>query len=251
MGSVVTDMPNNLNAALARLQMELPRIEKDQTAKVDTKSGGSYRYTYADLARVSQRVLPNLGKLGLAFTSRPTTKDNRLVLVYELRHISGEMIEGEWPLPDRGSPQEIGSAITYFRRYCLCAVTGVAPEGDDNDAALAEQASAHRNRSSRSPRSDQPSSGNGGQEPPITGEQKARMQRAFGELGIAGQGDRLQYAIGVVGRQIKSSTELTQFEAGRVIKQAERDVEKRQRADRNGTDRPDAAKPADAVGVPS
>jgi hypothetical protein len=62
--------------------------------------------------------------------------DGRLVLHYELRHVSDDSVSGDYPLTG-GSPQEIGSAITYARRYCLCSVTGVAPESDDDDAAAA------------------------------------------------------------------------------------------------------------------
>jgi len=134
----VTDTPN-LAAALAAVQADLPPIAKGETATVQTKQGGSYRYSYADLADVSQVILPLLGKRGLSWITRPTIADGRFVLAYELLHTSGESRTGEYPLPDRGTPQEIGSAITYARRYALCAVTGVAPAADDDDGAAATQ----------------------------------------------------------------------------------------------------------------
>jgi hypothetical protein len=50
------------------------------------------------------------------------------------------------PIGGKGDKwQDIGSAETYARRYCLVALTGVAPGGDDNDGANANagrQASA-------------------------------------------------------------------------------------------------------------
>jgi hypothetical protein len=223
----VTDMPTTLNAALAQLQMELPRIDKDQTAKVKSeRTGAQYSYTYADLAQISQKVLPLLGKVGLAFTSRPTMKEGRFVLVYELRHVSGDMIEGEYPLSERATPQEIGGAITYARRYCLCAVTGVAPDDDDNDAMVAERGARKR----REIRDQQPPTQVQSKEPPITGEQQSRLQKVFTELGVTDRGEKLKYAIGVVQRQVSSATELTHFEAGRVIKQAERELAQRKAA---------------------
>jgi len=131
---------DNLFAALAALQADLPRIGKGETAKVPGKDGKQgYTYKYADLADVSQAVLPRLAKHGLAFTSKPTLIDGQFVLVYKLTHISGETDEGVYPLPSNGTPQAIGGAITYARRYSLCAVTGVAPDGDDDDAGAAEQ----------------------------------------------------------------------------------------------------------------
>lgn len=129
--------PSPLAAALARFQAELPRIEKGETAKVPTKDGGSYSYTYADLATVSAAVEPLLGKHGLSFTCWPTLRGERLVLAYYLLHEAGERMGGEYPLGATGNAQQVGSAITYARRYCLCAVTGVAPEDDDDDAAAA------------------------------------------------------------------------------------------------------------------
>ena len=125
--------PDTLFAALASVQAQLPKIGKGQTA--DT---GKYTYRYADLADVSQEILPLLGATGLAFTSRPTILDGQFVLAYSLVHFSGEREDGIYPLPSSGTPQQIGSAITYARRYCLCAVTGVAPDSDDDDGAAAE-----------------------------------------------------------------------------------------------------------------
>lgn len=132
-------MPATLFAALAELQAHLPKIGKGNTADVKNAQGKKlYDYKYADLADVSQEMLPRLGALGLAFTSRPTMLDGNFVLAYSLTHVSGDREDGIYPLPVSGTPQQVGSAITYARRYCLCAVTGVAPDSDDDDAAAAE-----------------------------------------------------------------------------------------------------------------
>jgi hypothetical protein len=214
-----------INAALADLQTQLPHIAKDNTAKVPTKTGGGYQYKYADLAQISREVLPLMGKLGLSFTSRPTlTGDGRLVLVYELRHISGEIIEGAYPLPDRGSPQEVGGAITYARRYCLCAVTGVAPDDDDEDAVLAEHAARQQRverQKERMAQQEAPS------EPRISAEQQRQMQTLFQDSNMAEKAKKLEYAISVVKRRIGSATELTQAEADRVIASLQADAERR------------------------
>jgi hypothetical protein len=124
-----------LAAAIAAFQASLPVVKKTKTAKVKTKSGETYTYSYADLAEVSTLVLPLLGKQGLSFTSRPTLLDGRFVLAYKLMHESGEFEAGEYPLPPGGSAQELGSAISYARRYALCSVVGVAAEDDDDGQA--------------------------------------------------------------------------------------------------------------------
>lgn len=141
----MTDKSGSLVAALAAVQAELPRVAKENTAKVKSDKG-SYTYRYADLAEITPLILPLLSRNGLAWTTCPTvTSDGRFVLRYALKHTSGESEQGEYPLPKPdSSPQVLGSAITYARRYALCAVTGVAPGGDDDDAAEAQRRQADR-----------------------------------------------------------------------------------------------------------
>jgi hypothetical protein len=123
---------SELAKALAAFQAELPQIGKSSTA-----NAGTYSYKYADLASVSAVALKLAAKHGLSFTARPTLDDsNRFVLAYSLLHASGDSLDGTYPLPSSGKPQEIGSAITYARRYCLCSVLGIAPDEDDDAQAV-------------------------------------------------------------------------------------------------------------------
>lgn len=132
--------PASLVAALAKVQAEIPEVEKRKIGNVRSEKA-NYSYRYADLSEVSAAILPLLGKNGLAWLTQPMTTDHGFVLRYTLMHSSGEQITGEYPLPDPNvkGPQVIGSALTYARRYCLCAVTGVAPGEDDDDAAAAQR----------------------------------------------------------------------------------------------------------------
>lgn len=136
-----------LRAALSAFQATLPRIAKAQTATV-TSDKGRYQYAYADLTDVTDVIVPRLALVGLSWSAMPTTNDaGMFVLEYALEHDeSGEVKAGHYPLPDpnRSTPQAIGSAITYARRYTLTAVTGVAPGGDDDDAQSAQEAARQR-----------------------------------------------------------------------------------------------------------
>lgn len=155
---MTTPTGSELAKALASVQANLPAIAKGETAEVKNKDGKKlYDYHYADLAGVSDAILPLLGKNGLAFTAWPTLDDGRFVLAYALIHEGGEERAGIYPLPSSGTPQDIGKAITYARRYCLCAVTGVAPGGDDNDAADVPEVHMDRARTTPRPPSDVPS----------------------------------------------------------------------------------------------
>jgi len=128
-----------LNGALARVQGELPRISKDEKADIPGKEGKrGYSYNYADLPAICDAVLPLLSKNGLAFTAWPTLNAaGKFVMDYELLHESGEQKGGTWPLASSARPQDLGALITYYRRYAMCAVIGIAPGGEDNDAATA------------------------------------------------------------------------------------------------------------------
>ena len=127
--------PDTLASALAAFQASLPAVQKGATGQVP----GKRAYKYADLSDLSAVVLPLLAAQGLSWMTLPTYDDaGRFVLQYELLHTSGEKRVGAYPLP-AGTAWEIGSAISYGRRYCLSAVTGVAADEDD-DGQVAEQA---------------------------------------------------------------------------------------------------------------
>jgi hypothetical protein len=124
-----------LATALVAFQASLPAVTKGATGQVPGKRG----YKYADLSDLSAVVLPLLAKQGLSWLTMPTFDDaGRFVLRYELLHTSGESRVGSYPLPS-GTAWEVGSALTYGRRYCLSAVTGVAADEDD-DGQAADQA---------------------------------------------------------------------------------------------------------------
>jgi hypothetical protein len=132
--------------SLAILQTQLPVVKKDQKAVVPTKAGGSYSYNYAGLPAVSE-VLPLLGRLGLSFSCKPMwTADSGFVMRYTLRHVGGEVDTGDWPLPDpmNNPSTAIGSALTYARRYCLGAVTGLVTDEDDDARGAQDARAGHR-----------------------------------------------------------------------------------------------------------
>ena len=159
---------SSLAAALAKVQGQLTAVRKDKTAQVRSEKG-SYSYGYADLASVQDAVFPLMAAEGLAWVTCPTYDDaGRYVLAYTLMHgPSSETIQGSYPLPDptRGTPQQIGSAITYGRRYCLSAVVGVATEDDDGKAASDGAAPKPGRRVSPAAKHDRELRGQGSSDP--------------------------------------------------------------------------------------
>jgi hypothetical protein len=152
---------DSLAAALAAFQAELPKLRKDETAKVtgESKSGAkiSYSYGYAGLDAVVEAVLPALGKHGLSITSKSVIDaSGGFMLEVALLHEGGDREIGYWPLPDprRAGPQDIGSSYTYGRRYLTLALTGTFPGGEDDDGQKAQQSARDRWEDAR-PRTDQ------------------------------------------------------------------------------------------------
>jgi hypothetical protein len=147
-----------LAEALAAFQTELPKLRKDEKAKIQgtTKDGRAFdkSYEYAGLDQVSEQINPVLGRHGMSFTSRNLWNEHGVyVLEATLLHESGEMLSGYWPLPDplRVGPKDLGSAMTYARRYLQMALTGTFPGGEDDDGDKAQQSAQRESWDSAQP----------------------------------------------------------------------------------------------------
>jgi hypothetical protein len=140
-----SDQINELATALAKAQGEFPDIPKDKTAKVkgESKSGKPYDYSYkySDLTTIIKYTRPALTKYGLSLI-QVLTADS---LFTRLVHSSGQFIEGVVPIRMNQKMQDVGSDITYLKRYSLSAMIGVSSEDDDdkNPPIEAQQNSKH------------------------------------------------------------------------------------------------------------
>jgi len=100
------------------------------------KQNPHFKSKYADMNAVLEAVRKPLLDNGLAVTQTTEIRNGVFCLVTRLAHASGEWIAGEYPLPQNGRPHEIGSAITYAKRYSISAIAGIsADEDDDGNAA--------------------------------------------------------------------------------------------------------------------
>jgi hypothetical protein len=209
----MTDTPK-IAEALAAFQAEMPTVAKGNRAEVPTKSGGKYTYTYADLADVTEAAMPILSKHGMAFSSCPRATERGYELTGVLLHASGERLEGALPIAGN-SPQEMGSSITYMRRYLLGCMTGLVTD-DDDDGNLAQTAAAKAARkraSAPQQRPPQQASSNGAVSPP----QLAKIGALMGELGMTDRPTALAFVADVVGRPVESRNDLTKAEASKLI----------------------------------
>jgi ERF superfamily len=122
---------NELSAALAKAQ-------RDMKAATFNRINPHYKNRYADLASVIDAIREPLAANGLAYTQTGEIREGGFVLVTTLHHSSGQWVASEYPLPIGAKPQELGSALTYARRYSLCAIACIAAD-DDDDAEQAEK----------------------------------------------------------------------------------------------------------------
>ena len=132
------DVPASLAEALAALQADLPHIRKAAEGQ-----SGTRKIMYADLPAVAAAIYPKLAEYGLMFFAKPTLlmfgDECKFVLWYSLKHVaSGDEQVGQYPITP-GNPQQMGSAITYARRYTLVTVTGCTPDEDDDDGQAASE----------------------------------------------------------------------------------------------------------------
>lgn len=224
----MSDDTAQLAAALAKVQGQLPKLERDRTVEVQQKNGGVYSYSYVTLANLSDAILPLLAKHGLSFVAMPGAgSDGKMCLRYHLLHDSGETLSGEFPISGEGGIQMVGGRITYARRYCLAALVGVAADeddesrlGDDQPRGTAQRAAARpaktAGRTAQRGRAGAPPLPSDGPAP-YTPAQRAKIMAAFAQLGIEDRNERLDICSRIVGRELGSANDLLLDEAKRVI----------------------------------
>ena len=120
-----------MNAEFAKdfinAQSEITTLPKD-------KKG--YGYNYTDFDTVVTTVKPILKKNHLGFCQLLDTKDNgKSGVTTILFHESGESFQSWFELPavvlgKANNAQNVGGAISYIKRYALCAILGCSSDDD-------------------------------------------------------------------------------------------------------------------------
>ena len=128
----MSDQLKELPKALCSLYGQLPTIHEDGRANYGK---------YATLPGILSVLLPALRSNGLAVVQTFEEGEDRPILVTSLLHVSGERIESRLPLISNGGrhqQHDLASGITFFRRYALLAILGIAPGIIDDDAGPAD-----------------------------------------------------------------------------------------------------------------
>lgn len=114
-----------INKALFDLKNKIGKMTKDSTNPF-------FKSRYFDINQLLEHV-------------EPLASENRLIILQpiidgkvrtEIIHVdSGEMKFSELSLSDNKNPQNIGSEITYYRRYTLSSLLGIQAVDDDGNIA--------------------------------------------------------------------------------------------------------------------
>lgn len=126
----------DLIGALVKFQAQGHGIERNREVEVQMKQkpgsdrpAGKYKFKYSTLDHIISQIRGQLADEGLAFVQ--FQHDGQMVT--RLLHVSGQWMDCGIPMPNvSGSPQDIGSIISYFKRYSLSAALGLVTEEDDD-----------------------------------------------------------------------------------------------------------------------
>lgn len=136
-----------LAIALHGFHRDVTTPKKNRTADVVKGGVKLYEYDYADLTALFEHCKPALLANNLVFTSAGMTS--------RVMHISGQWIEADFNFDPAGlPPQQIGSALSYARRYCFQELLGICADDDDDAAEVPGPAPQKAAGSTPAPKKD-------------------------------------------------------------------------------------------------
>jgi hypothetical protein len=118
---------SQLAAALAKAQGMMGAAEKDRV-------NPHFKSRYATLASIVEVCRVPLSSNGLAWVQvfAPCEK-GQVAIETRILHTSGETLSSTCVLPvAQATPQGVGSAVTYARRFGLAALVGIVADEDDD-----------------------------------------------------------------------------------------------------------------------
>lgn len=120
--------------AFAKAQASFAPVVRNREVEVLMKSGGKYKYKYAELDQIFAATKPALNAQGISIRQRVKIDSNGGYWVTTQLRFKGFKVEDDFPLfkPQSNHPQDFNGAVTYAKRGGLQAALGVAAE-DDND----------------------------------------------------------------------------------------------------------------------
>lgn len=143
-----------LYAALAAAQGKMSNPTKNREVAVKSDRG-SYKFAYATLDSILDGIRKPLSDNGLAFTQTLEKREDGMVMCLRLFHSGGGLVSTCMPLDSARivKMQEMGSLMTFARRYQIASFFGLAAEEDD-DANSADGHQVQSMATKADPRAD-------------------------------------------------------------------------------------------------
>ena len=114
---------------MTTIYSKLLDFQRKVEAVKKTKKNPHFKNTYADINEILSEVKPLLSELNMVL-SQPINDGVQYSIVTDVE--TGEALTSSIKLPDNLQPQQLGIAITYFRRYTLVTLLSLETE-EDND----------------------------------------------------------------------------------------------------------------------
>jgi hypothetical protein len=119
----------NIYKKLFDLKSKIGKISKDSTNPF-------FKSKYFDINALLENVEPLMNENGLLLL-QPILENKVYSRIYDID--KGEFLESSIELPSNVKPQDMGSAITYYRRYTLQSLLGIQADDDDANKASANK----------------------------------------------------------------------------------------------------------------
>lgn len=134
------DVPPGIEETAASMSLREKVATVQQQVGTIAKNGENphFKSRYATLDEIWEQIKGFVKAARLAVYCTTEGTGEEWTLTTHLADLdSPDEICARFPIPPKGSPQQIGSAITYARRYTLCALLQIvtADEDDDGNAA--------------------------------------------------------------------------------------------------------------------
>jgi hypothetical protein len=130
--------------SIAKLAPALLKAQKKIGAAVKGNANPFFKSKYADLGAVMEACKEAFNEAGITVLQPVSSDGTKHFVQTILIHESGEFISDSMMLElGKTDMQQLGSAITYARRYSLQSMGFIPAEDDDGEAAMNRKAAAN------------------------------------------------------------------------------------------------------------
>ena len=124
----------NTSENIKNIAIAMIEVEKEIKGMTPDAKNPFFKSNYITLDGILEYARPILAKNGIWAFQNAASDGEYVELTTRLVHSSGEYIETDIlkMKPQKNDPQQLGSCITYAKRYQLAAILGISSEIDDD-----------------------------------------------------------------------------------------------------------------------